>query len=462
MPKRLLPDDFCFGASSSAFQTEGGAQEGGRSPSIWDKFCAKPGAIHDGSNAQHAADFYNRWPDDILLMKRVGLKNYNASVSWSRVLPDGIGTLNIPGLDFYDRLVDGLLEQGIRPWLTLNHWDLPLKLEESGGWIHRDMIYHFADYAQRVAACLGDRVQKWITHNDPRSQAFLGYATGDHAPGESKARSNWLAAHHLLLSHSLAREALQAEVKVPAVEIGIALRLTPIVPASDSAADFRAAMAVDGMENRWFLDALFKGEYPEDIFPTAKSESGPTGVDWIVRGDMEKLKDSVDFLGVNFYSRKIVRTQEKKTAKQKPAVFSNKKDQTDMGWELVPDSLKELLLELSEKYKPKAIYITENGAAYSDAPDAEGRIRDSRRASYISRHLEAVREAIDHGAPVQGYFVRSFLDSFEWTEGYSKRYGMVWVDFETQERILKESAHWYKRVIDTRDHDWMPSVDYRE
>lgn len=457
MAKRLLPESFLFGATSSAVQIEGGAEEGGRTPSIWDKFCSKPSVIADASNAEDAADHYNRYAEDLLLMKRIRLQSYNFSVSWSRVLPNGIGTTSDRGMDFYDRLIDGILEQGIDPWITLNHWDLPLVMEDRGGWVKRDNIWHFADYAQKLAARLGDRVKNWITHNDPRSQAYRGYATGELAPGEQKPRDGWIASHHLLLSHSLAAEALRSEGPM---KVGLNLKISPAVPASDSDADHRAAREWDGREQRWYLDALFKGEYPEDIIPLAKAESGTLGLDWIQRGDMKIIRDSLDFLGVNYYARTIVHTTEKLVRKRATETI-DRKYITDSGLEVAPEYLTEALLNL-QQYAPKEIFISENGAAYGDAPNEFGRISDHRRSAYISRHLEAIREAIDKGVNVKGYFVRSLLDGFEWTEGYGKRYGLIWVDFETQERIFKDSAHWYSQVIDTRDHEFDPSFDYRE
>ncbi|RYZ54826.1 MAG: beta-glucosidase [Proteobacteria bacterium] len=458
MAKRLLPDHFRFGASSAAFAIEGGLEETGRSPSIWDKFCTRPGAIIDQSNADYAADHFRQWESDTLLMKKAGLQIYNFSMSWSRVLPNGTGSLNDAGIDFYDRLVDGILEQGIDPFLTLNHWDLPLVMEDRGGWVKRDVIYHFSDYAQKIAAKLGDRVKNWITHHDPHAQSYHGYATGLHAPGEEKPRAAWIAAHHLLLSHHFAADAIRSERA--GMQVGIALNVSPIVPASESDADHREAMRIDGRENRWYLDPLLKGEYPDDIFRLAKADSGEQGIDWIERGDLEKIKGSSDFIGVNYYSRTIARTSEK--IKMKPSEYINKKDITDTGTEVAPDMLRELLLDLNKQYELPAIYITENGAAYDDAPNEFGRIQDGRRALFMSRHLEAIREAIEKGVKVEGYFARSFFDSFEWNLGYTKRYGMVWVDFETQERTLKDSAYWYKRLTDTRDHDWVPNVDYRE
>jgi beta-glucosidase len=458
MAKRFLPEHFRFGASSAAFAIEGSVEESGRSPSIWDKFCTKPLAIVDHSNADHAADHFRRWESDTHLMRKAGLQMYNFSMAWSRVLPNGTGSIHDAGIDFYDRLVDGILEQGIDPFLTLNHWDLPLVMEDRGGWVKRDIIYHFADYAQKIAAKLGDRVQNWITHHDPRAQAYHGYATGLHAPGEEKPRAAWIAAHHLLLSHHFAADAIRSERA--GLKVGIALNLSPIVAASESDADHREAMLIDGMENRWYLDPLLKGEYPDDIFRIAKSESGEQGIDWIERGDLEKIQGSSDFIGVNYYSRTIARTSEK--IRMKPSEYINPKDITDTGTEVAPEMLTELLLDLNKQYLLPPLYITENGAAYGDAPNEFGRIQDSRRALFMSRHLEAIREAIEKGVKVEGYFARSFFDSFEWKLGYTKRYGMVWVDFETQERTLKDSAYWYKRVTDTRDHDWVPNVDYRE
>ncbi|RYZ65139.1 MAG: glycosyl hydrolase family protein, partial [Proteobacteria bacterium] len=292
MAKILFPDEFRWGAQSSAFQIEGAPEEAGRSPSIWDKFCASPGRIKDQSNAERTTEHWVHWEHDLDLMKRIGLRAYNFSVAWSRILPNGFGTPNDAGLDFYDRLVDGLLLRGIDPWLTLNHWDLPLVVEDKGGWLRRDTIYHFADYAQKVSERLGDRVQNWITHSDPYAMAFLGYKEGTHAPGETKARDGWIAAHHLLLSHAEASEALKAEARMSDTQVGIALHLIPASPASHSDADHRATIQFDGEQNRWFLDPLYKGEYPDDIFFKAKADSGTLGTDWIQRGDLQRIHKS--------------------------------------------------------------------------------------------------------------------------------------------------------------------------
>ncbi|MBC7660969.1 MAG: beta-glucosidase [Chitinophagaceae bacterium] len=460
MPKLLFPDTFRWGATSSSLAIEGSAEELGRSPSIWDKFSTQAGVIKDGSNPFRSTEHIVHWEHDLNLMKRIALQTYKFSVSWSRVLPNGTASLNDAGLDFYDRLIDGLLARNIEPWLTLNHWDLPLILEDKGGWLKRDTVYHFADYAQKIAARLGDRVAHWITHNDPYAMAFHGYRDGVHAPGETKARGGWIAAHHLLLAHAEAAEALHAEARIPDIRVGIALHLVPTSPASDSDPDHRATIQKDGKQNRWFLDPLFKGEYPDDIFFEAKRDSGEQGLDWIQRGDLSRIHNSSDFLGINYSSRALVRSEETYNAKR--SEFPNKKGKTQAGLEFAPEGLRLLLTRVNTDYAPTEIYITENGAAYQDAFDEHGRIPDDLRMAYISGHLQAVNEALVEGVPIKGYFVKSFLDAWEWTDGYSLTYGLVHVDFVHEERTLKNSAYWYARVIDTKDHDWNPGIDYRE
>lgn len=447
MADSKFPKDFLWGAATSSFQIEGATQEGGRAPSIWDKFCAEPGKIADRSDGTNACDHYHRWESDLDLMKDLGLQAYRFSIAWPRVIPNGKGPLNETGLQFYDRLIDGLLKRGIEPWVTLYHWDLPLALDDKGGWLNRDTTSLFADYAQAMVARYGDRAKHWITHNEPWCVAHLGYRTGEHAPGHKDSRSAYIAAHHVLLSHGLASQAMRASGSN--LKIGITLNLCPAYPASASIVDKKATEAFDGDFNRWYLDPVFKGAYPSDVLPRAEADC-KGDLSFIRAGDLEQIKQPMDFFGINYYSRAVIRGDEK-DPQQMPQTLRASSNVTDMGWEVYEEGLHDLLLRVQRDYDPKAVYITENGAAYPDAPGSDGRIHDKRRTQYVSAHLKAVKEAMDEGSKLKGYFLWSLFDNFEWAFGYEKRFGMVWVDYETQKRTPKDSALWYRNVIETRD-----------
>lgn len=438
--------DFLWGAATSAFQIEGATKEDGRAPSIWDKFCAEPGRIADRSDGTIACDHYHRWREDLDLMKELRLQAYRFSIAWPRVIPNGKGAMNEAGLQFYDRLIDGLLQRGIEPWVTLYHWDLPLALEEKGGWLNRDTAALFADYSAAMVDRYGDRVKNWITHNEPWCVAHLGYRTGEHAPGMKDSKKAYIAAHHVLLSHGLASQAMRA--KRSDLSVGITLNLCPAYPASDSIADRKATEAFDGDFNRWYLDPVFKGSYPADVLPKAEADCGD--LSFIQRGDLETIKQPMDFFGINYYSRAVIRGDEK-APEQKPQTLFASKEVTDMGWEVASQGLHDLLLRVQRDYDPKAVYITENGAAYPDAPGKDGHIRDTRRTAYVAEHLKAMHKAIEGGSKLKGYFLWSLFDNFEWAFGYEKRFGMVWVDYETQKRTPKDSALWYRNVIESRD-----------
>jgi beta-glucosidase len=444
---KAFPQDFLFGAATSSFQIEGATDVDGRSPSIWDQFCQEEGRIADGSDGRRACEHYFRYRDDVALMKSLSLQAYRFSIAWPRVMPQGTGPINEKGLAFYERLVDELLHAGIEPWVTLYHWDLPASLGEQGGWLNRDIVQHFADYTEKMVTRLGDRVKHWITHNEPWCIATLGYRKGEHAPGMKDPRSGWIAAHHVLLSHGLAMQAIRSARSD--LKASIVLNLTPGYAASDSLPDQEALRRFDGSFNRWYLDPVFKGSLPRDMIAEVEAECGGT-LDFIHRGDLALMKQDMDFLGINYYSRGILRGAED-AAGQKPwAVKIDSVDITDMQWEVAPDALRDLLLRLQTEYQPKALYITENGAAYDDGPDASGRIRDERRVRYLKKHAAAMLEALEQGVNLKGYFQWSLLDNFEWAYGYQKRFGMVWVDYETQERRPKDSAYWYRDLIQKR------------
>ena len=437
--ERTLPSDFVWGAATAAFQIEGATGEDGRSESIWDRFCATPGKVRNGDDGSVACDFYHRHTEDVALMKELGLDAYRFSVAWPRIVPDGRGKVNEAGLDFYDRLVDELLGAGIDPYVTLYHWDLPQVLEDAGGWVARETAEAFAEYAEAVAGRLGDRVTSWITQNEPRVAAWLGYGLGIHAPGRQDLGEMLAAGHHILLSHGLAAEVLRRDV--PGARVGIAIDLNPVYPATDSEADRAAARAADGENNRWFLDAIFRGEYPADILERFAPAAPP-----VLDGDMAKIAAPIDLLGVNYYTRRVVRAAENGFVE----VYQDGSPHTDIGWEITPESFYELLVRLRDEYAPAAISITENGAAFADIQSHDGQVRDPERQAYIADHIVAVERAVEAGVPVEGYFVWSLLDNFEWAQGYGARFGIVYVDYPTLERVPKTSFHWYRDFIAER------------
>ncbi|OKL54144.1 beta-glucosidase [Bowdeniella nasicola] len=464
MSTLTFPENFFFGSATAAFQIEGAGDEDGRRPSIWDAFCDEPDRILDRSNGMVACDHYHRMPADVALMKDLGLQAYRFSTSWARVMPDG-ETLNEAGVDFYSRLVDELLEAGIKPWLTLYHWDLPQALGERGGWTVRETPYRFADYAGELVSRLGDRVETWTTLNEPWCSSFLSYASGEHAPGHTNPSEAVDAAHYLLLAHGLGVQALRA--KAPRdITVGITTNHTVAHPADpDNPADVDAARRIDGAFNRVFLDPLFKGEYPADVL----SDMAEAGLGQVAReGDMAIISAPIDVLGVNFYNGGAHAAPEANATPKlwpgpgghligSPFVgsetvkgVSRDLPRTAMDWEVDAADLAILLRRLHAEYTGPAgipIVITENGAAYDDQPDADGYVDDSGdRLVYIREHLAAVHEALADGVDVRGYLVWSLLDNFEWAFGYTRRFGIVRVDYETQERIPKASARFFADV----------------
>jgi len=436
-----FPQGFLWGAATSAYQIEGAWNEDGKGPSIWDTFSHMPGKIRDGSNGDVACDHYHRWREDVALMKELGLKAYRFSVSWPRVLPQGRGPINPKGLDFYDRLVDALLAAGIEPFLTLYHWDLPQALQDLGGWANRDVAYYFADYAAVLVRRLGDRVRWWATHNEPWVVAWLGHGLGEHAPGLRNLKVALQVAHNLLLSHGLAADVLRDGGKD--ARVGIILNLSPIHPASAKPEDVQAAQQVDGFYNRWFLDPLFRGSYPADVWALF----APQGLlPHVTPGDMARMARRVDFLGINYYTRAVV-AHDPEAEFGVRYVHVEGSTYTEMGWEVYPQGLYELLVRLHREYKIPALLVTENGAAFPDALTPEGRVHDANRKDYLRAHFLAAHRALQEGVPLLGYFVWSLLDNFEWAYGYTKRFGLIYVDFPTQRRILKDSALWYRQVI---------------
>jgi beta-glucosidase len=431
-----FPTDFVWGAATASYQIEGAAHEDGRGESVWDRFCATPGKVRGGDTGDVACDFFHRYPDDVKLMKELGIRAFRFSIAWPRVLPEGRGAVNQAGLDFYDRLVDELLANELEPFPTLFHWDSPQAFEEAGGWRARETAEAFVEYAEIVADRLSDRVGHWITHNEPWVYAWIGHAWGVHAPGRTSEADAVAVAHHLLLSHGWAVEAIRRAA--PAARVGITLNLAHMYPASDTPEDEAAAYRKDGEDNRWFLDPIFRGSYPADLL-----ERTELVAPLIREGDLDAASAPLDFLGINNYSRFIVAA-----GADGPRTVRNPGAQhTDMGWEVYPDGLHDVLVRVTRDYEPPAIYITENGAAFPDVRVHDGHVHDVERTAYLESYIDAVARAIDGGAPVKGYFVWSLLDNFEWAFGYSKRFGIVYVDFPTLERVPKDSFYWYRDLI---------------
>ncbi|QBD83636.1 beta-glucosidase [Ktedonosporobacter rubrisoli] len=436
----VFPAKFVWGAATASYQIEGAAHEDGRGLSIWDRFATIPGKVQRGETGDIATDHYHHMHEDVELMASLGLKAYRFSIAWPRILPEGRGTINTRGLDFYERLVDALLAKGISPFATLYHWDLPVALQDQGGWLERSTAYAFADYAEIVARRLGDRLSGWITQNEPWCAAFLGYGIGVHAPGLEDQQAAITAGHHLLLSHGLAIPRLRAASKA-GTPIGITLNLSPIYAADDAAETRQAFENADAFSNRWFLDPLYRGSYPEELF-RARGLAHPP----IQAGDMEIIATPTDFLGVNYYSRTLVAGgPEQKEPTNKPTLPGA--EYTDMGWEIFPQGLTNLLLRLHNEYHVPSLYVTENGAAFKDHLNGDSVVSDPQRLDYLYKHIKAIGKAVAQGAPVHGYFVWSLLDNFEWAEGYSKRFGIVYVDYPTQRRIVKDSGHWYTAFL---------------
>jgi beta-glucosidase len=433
---------FVWGAATAAFQIEGATTADGRGESIWDRFAATPGNVHNGDTGDPACEHYYRWREDLDLMRSLGIQGYRFSISWPRIQPEGRGRPNRKGLDFYRRLVEGLREREIAPLATLYHWDLPQALEDEGGWASRDVVERFVEYAQIAFDGLDDVVDDWITHNEPRVIAFLGYAYGTKAPGARDWPLALRASHHTLLAHGAVVRAFR-DCGYRG-RIGITFDLTVAEPATNSAGDVAAATRLDGHHNRWFLDPLLRGSYPQDMVELYESRFGP--FDALRDGDLDLIAEPIDFLGVNFYRPNLVRADGADPVLELAEVEVDV-ERTAMGWPVVPSALTELLLRLRRDYGDLPLLITENGAAYDDQLDGGPVVEDERRVAYVKEHIEAVERARDAGVDVRGYYVWSLLDNFEWEYGYDKRFGIVFIDFPTQRRIPKRSALWYRDLI---------------
>jgi beta-glucosidase len=453
--RATFPEEFVFGVATSAFQIEGGVALDSRGPSIWDAFCATPGHVRGDADARVATDHRRRMPADVALLRTLGIRAYRFSVAWPRVQPDGCGRVSQSGLDFYRALVDALLDAGIAPVATLYHWDLPLALEEQGGWPVRDTAGRFADYARVVGTALGDRVARWSTLNEPWCASMLGYAAGAHAPGRREPMAAVAASHHLLLAHGLAVDALRGSSARDAA-IGITLNPYPVVVAGERVEDQDAARRVDGVANRLWYDAVLRGRYPDDVLEDFARVSD---LCHIRDGDLEQIARPIDALGLNYYRRHHVRFMPGASARGARASWPGSPDVelvqppgpvTAGGWAVEPLGLYDALVRLAREYTTPPLYVDEYGAAFADPPDADGAVDDRDRIASLDAHLRAAHRAIHDGVDLRGFFVWSFLDNFEWAEGYAHRFGLVHVDFETLERRPKASARWYARVVRER------------
>ncbi|WP_216211224.1 GH1 family beta-glucosidase [Amycolatopsis aidingensis] len=444
-----FPNNFVWGVATAAFQVEGSTTVDGRSASIWDVFCRQPGAVVGGDTGDPAADHYRRMAEDVALMADLGIRAYRFSIAWPRVRPDG-GAVNPAGLDFYQRLVDELLAHDIAPWPTLYHWDLPQALEDRGGWANRETVYRFAEYTESVLGVLGDRVANWTTFNEPWCSSFLGYAAGKHAPGRTDPHAAVAAGHHLLLAHGHGLEVIREHA--PTAQAGITLNLFPVQAADPrDPVDVEAARRIDGLQNRFFLEPLLRGAYPDDLL----ADLAPYQLAAHLRdGDLERIAAPLDLLGVNYYrDHHVSGHRDGESGPPSPWVGAEHVSfprrnlpRTDSDWEVNPDGLTTLLLDLHQRYPGLPFYVTENGAAYPDVLTEDG-VEDLDRAEFLTAHLRAARVALDQGVDLRGYFYWSLLDNFEWAEGYAKRFGLVHVDYATQRRTPKLSAFQYAQVI---------------
>lgn len=441
-----FPEGFVWGAITAAYQIEGAWNEDGKGPSIWDTFVRQPGRIERSETADVSVDHYHRYPEDIALMQELGLQAYCFSIAWPRLLPEGTGKVNQAGLDFYDRLVDGLLAKNILPYVMLYHWDLPQALQDKGGWGERFIIDAYCEYARLVARRLGDRIPAWVTHNEPMVISLGGHFTGELAPGIQDPFVALRVAHNLLVSHGQAVQVLRTELPKSA-RIGIILNITPTYPASATDADRQAAQRYDGIANRMFLDPIFKGAYPADMLEMF----GPIFPE-VQPGDLQTISAPLDFVGLNYYMRAVMQHDPDVPILQASQVYPPESEYSQM-WEIYPPGMYDMLTRIQADYSPKQVYITENGVCVPDGPDFDGRVRDERRIRYLRDHLAQVRRAIQAGVPLKGYFHWTLMDNFEWAFGYRMRFGLVYMDFATQKRIIKDSGRWYKNVIQENGFD---------
>ncbi len=440
---KKIPKNFFFGTAAAAYQVEGAVNEGGRGPSIWDVFSSTPGKTQNGDTGAISVDHYHRFAEDFALMRELNIKHYRFSIAWPRLFPMGSGQINQQGVDFYNRLLDSMLENEITPMATLYHWDLPQALQELGGWENRDTVYRFQDYADAAFRAFGDRVKAWITHNEPWCVSVLGNLTGEHAPGFYDPQKALIVAHHVLLSHGLAVQTYRGQNQNG--QIGITLNLTPVYAQTPGSDDDKAVVMNDVFSNRWFLDPIFKAQYPKEMMQIIGELPSAITTD-----DLATIAQPIDFLGVNYYQPLVVRYD----ASAAPFYTENVTPQdrvTSMGWPVSGKGLRDLLLRLQKDYGACPFYVTENGAAYPDQLD-HAHVHDEDRIHYLSDHVLALAEAIEQGADVRGYYVWSFIDNFEWAWGYDRRFGIVYCDYATLQRYPKDSAWWYAKHI-VRHHN---------
>jgi beta-glucosidase len=449
----VFPEGFVWGAATASYQIEGAVREGGRGPSIWDTFAHTPGRIHGGDTGDVAVDHYHRYEEDAALLAELGATHYRFSFAWPRLQPDGRGPLNPGGVDFYERLLDALAARGVEPWMTLYHWDLPQALEDAGGWPERDTAARFAEYAALVYERFRDRIDVWTTLNEPWCAAYLGYASGSHAPGREEPLAAVRAAHHLLLGHGLAVQAMRAQGASSSHRFGITLNLYAVEAGSDGEADRDAARRIDGLMNRQFLHPVLRGGYPADLLEDL-AVAGASG--HVQDGDEATIAQPLDFLGINYYSRMVVRAGSGE--RHEPGVASTwvgsndveflrpDAPRTDMDWEIRPQGLYDVLERVAREYGPLPLYVTENGAAYADEPGPDGSVADGARIEYLAEHFRVAHRAIADGIDLRGYFIWTLTDNFEWAYGFSKRFGLVYVEYPTLRRVPKESARWFAQV----------------
>ncbi len=434
-----FPDDFVWGVATAAYQIEGAVDLGGRGESIWDRFVHTEGNVRNGDTGDVACDHYHRWSEDIELMKTLGVGGYRFSIAWPRVIPDGTGRTNSTGLGFYDKLVDGLLEAGIEPFPTLYHWDLPQALDDEGGWLNRETAYAFARYAELVAERLGDRVKNWWTINEPWCVAEVGYFYGEHAPGHQNRDEATTAAHHVLLAHGLGTRAISSAATD--AKVGIVINVDAVDPRSQHPSDLAIAELHHDLRNEWYLDSVLLGEYPAAAVEELRWDQAEV---W--PGDLEVISTPIDHLGINYYSRRVVQDSTVSDADRPGPLIEAALPRTTMGWEVYPEGLHDVLIRYNEAYDLPPVYITESGAAFPDRI-INGVVQDEPRRDYLERHFKAAAEAHAAGVPLHGYFVWSLMDNFEWQHGYSQRFGLVWVDYKTQERTIKDSGRWFADLV---------------
>jgi len=440
LKKFKFANDFLWGTATASYQIEGAYNEDGKGESIWDSFAHTPGKIVKDYNGDIACDHYHRYQEDIALMKEIGVNSYRFSIAWSRLFPNGKGKVNQKGLDFYKSLISELNKNNIKPMATIYHWDLPQSLQFHGGWTNKDTVKYFLQYSDLLFEELGDVVDKWVTFNEPWCISFLSNQIGAHAPGLKDYRTALKVAHNLMVAHGKTID-LYREKNLNN-DIGITLNLSPVEPMADSDSDKGAALLMDCYKNRWFLDPIFKGEYPEELYNIYQNEFGDFTEGY---EDISTAKRELDFLGVNYYSRTLVRYKQDDILRSQQVSPEGK--YTDMGWEVYPDGLYELLKRIDKDYGPLPIYITENGAAYKDELE-DGEIHDIKRLNYLKTHFQSAARAIEDGIPLKGYFIWTLLDNFEWAFGYTKRFGLLYTDYENNlKRIWKDSAKWFKDFL---------------